>query len=372
MTMPTTRVKEISDVLLQDAPKNLEESIDQSQCFRNQGAQRASSMITKYLLENVEEFRQLAKLRQQGWSNPEGDRYFQKQRHNADNADGKMAQVFYEMMKEIGEEMHQSTYALAISKTVSPTILDMCMAPGGFLATTLKINPGACALGFSLPISEGGHKVLLPKDPNVTLKFLDITMLAADMGVTDIPAEHPDARNLLPQQFDPSQLFDLVLCDGQVLRTHIRAAYRGMREARRLTVTQLAIGLEHVKIGGTMVVLLHKLEAIDTVSLLYSFNKFSSVKLFKPKKHHAKRSSFYMVATNIQSQHCEAVLAVEGLKRQWKVATFGTDVEYEEELRAACLNAEEVLEEFGIELVRLGREVWEIQANALERAPFIK
>jgi len=55
-----------------------------------------------------------------------------------------------------------------------------------------------------------------------------------------------------------------------------------MREARRLAVTQLAIGLEHVKIGGTMVVLLHKVEATDTVSLLYRFSKFSSVKLFKP------------------------------------------------------------------------------------------
>src|SRR2546423_6558730 len=75
----------------------------------------------------------------------------------------------------------------------------------------------------------------------------------------------PDARSLLPQQFDPGQLFDLVLCDGQVLRTHVRAPYREMREARRLAVTQLAIGLEHLRIGGTMVVLLHKVEATDTV-----------------------------------------------------------------------------------------------------------
>ena len=79
-----------------------------------------------------------------------------------------------------------------------------------------------------------------------------------------------------------------------------------------------------------------------------------------------------MIATNIQSQHCEAVLAVEGWKREWKIATFGTDEEYKKELRAACLDAEEVLGEFGSELVRLGREVWGIQARALEKAPFIK
>jgi hypothetical protein len=192
-----------------------------------------------------------------------------------------------------------------------------------FLATTLNTNPGARALGFSLPVSKRGHKALLPRYPNMTHKFL-------------------------------------------------RATYQQMREDLRLAVTQLAIGLEHVKIGGTMVVLFHKVEATDTVSLLYRFSKFSSVKFFKPTRHHTKRSSFYMIATNIQSQHCDVVLAVERWKRQWKVATFGTGVEYEEELRAACLNAEEVLGEFEIELVRLGREVWEIQLKALENAPFIK
>jgi len=78
-----------------------------------------------------------------------------------------------------------------------------------------------------------------------------------------------------------------------------------------------------------MVVLLHKVEAPNTVALLHTFNKFSSIKLFKPAIHHAKRSSFYMVATDYRSQHCEALLAVERWRRQWKAATFGTDGEYE-------------------------------------------
>jgi hypothetical protein len=125
------------------------------------------------------------------------------------------------MMKEIGQEMHQLMCALAISNMASLTILDMCMASGGFLATTLDINPGAHTVGFSLPISLGGYKVLLPKDPAVTLKFLDITMLAADMDMKDIPEEYPEAKNLLSQQVNPGQLFDLILCDGQVLWTYI-------------------------------------------------------------------------------------------------------------------------------------------------------
>ena len=53
-----------------------------------------------------------------------------------------------------------------------------------------------------------------------------------------------------------SQTFDLVICDGQVLRTHARAGYKEAREARKLIVTQLALGSEHVRQGETMVVLL--------------------------------------------------------------------------------------------------------------------
>jgi len=121
-----------------------------------------------------------------------------------------------------------------------------------------------------------------------------------------------------------------------------------------------------------MIVLPHKVESAHTVALLYMFNKFSSIKLFKPARHHAKRSSFYMIATSLQNQHCEALLAVERWRRQWKAATFRTDEEYKKELRTACLDAEIVLGEFGAELAKLGREVWRIQAKALEKAPFIE
>lgn len=276
-------------------------------------------------------------------------------------------------MKSIGAELQRTTNAFEITAPprAQPKILDMCVAPGGFLATALDFNPGAIAFGFSLNVSEGGHKVLLRR-PNVTLKFLDITMLAADMGVTDIPPGHVDADKFLPRQFDPGQLFDLVICDGQVLRTHPRAAYRENREQHRLMTVQLALGLEHLRPGGTMLLLLHKLEAWPTVSLVRIFNRFSSVKLLKPVSGHKTRSSFYMVARSVQSQHPEAAAATRRWKSTWRLATFGTDEEYMEELRREEGMATDVLEEFGPELVRLGREVWDVQAKALARAPFIK
>lgn len=82
-------------------------------------------------------------------------------------------------MEEIGYDMQQLTGVFRI-ESPDPgkhSILDMCMAPGGFLATALRFNPEARALGFSLPKCNGGHNVLLPKHPNVTLKFLDITKI---------------------------------------------------------------------------------------------------------------------------------------------------------------------------------------------------
>ncbi|KAI1760170.1 hypothetical protein GGR53DRAFT_526380 [Hypoxylon sp. FL1150] len=333
----------------------------------------ANETIMKYLLENSAEFRKVNELREKGWSNPEADIFFKKQRENSDNVTNAAAEFFYELMKKIGEELHHFTHAFVIlrSDSTPPQILDMCMAPGGFLATAMRKNPGAQAMTFSLPVSDGGHKVFIPKSPAILEKYCDITMLAKDMGSDEIPADHPDADRFLPGQFKHDDLFDLVLCDGHVLRTHAREQYRDQREARRLTTTQLALGVEHLRPGGTIVVLLHKMEKCDTVALLQTFSKFSSVRCFKPQKGHRIRSSFYMVATNIQSQHPNAVQAINTWKAAWKIATFGTDEEYKQLLQDEGKVVEESLADFGTELVNMGRRVWRIQSEALSKAPFM-
>ncbi|KAF7527071.1 hypothetical protein PCG10_003272 [Penicillium crustosum] len=332
-----------------------------------------SNSVVPYLLEKSPEFRELTDVRQRGWEAPEGDTYFANLRRNADKSDEKTSAYFYKFMSTIGREIDKATNAFKIQPVDStpPAILDICMAPGAFLEIALKKNPGSHALAFSLPVSCGGYRSRLSSSLNVKRVFLDVTMLAADMDVDQIPEGHEDSENFLPRQLEEGRLFDLVICDGQVLRQHSRAPYRESREAKRLVTTQLALGLQHLRPGGTMIVLLHRLEAWNTSNLIWMFNKISSVQLFKPKKGHAKRSSFYMVATNVESQHPEAVEAVKRWKEIWRIATFGSDEEYGKLTLDKGPSVEILPEDFGPQLVKLGKAIWKRQANALAKAPFM-
>jgi hypothetical protein len=135
-----------------------------------------------------------------GWDDPRRDEHFKKTRLRADHANKGTKRIFFEMMCQIGGELHCATFALtpATSQKGRPMILDLCMALGGFAASVLKADSDALVCGISLPISQGGHDMLLPNwqsDTRVQVQFLDITMLAVEMGVTDIPDSHPDAAN---------------------------------------------------------------------------------------------------------------------------------------------------------------------------------
>ncbi|KAF2967450.1 hypothetical protein GQX73_g6104 [Xylaria multiplex] len=279
------------------------------------------------------------------------------------------------MMESIARQIHDATGVFDVRETDGGpfTILDICMAPGAYLHVAMQHNPGAQARAFSLPLEKGGHKVLR-RNLKVDMEFIDITMLGEDMGVDSITISptHPDADEFLHRRFYPEDVFDLAICDGQVLRTHSRAAYRESKEPTRLTMTQLAISLEHMKPGGTMLVLLHKVESWKSVLILRTFCKFSDVKTFKPTKAHATRSSCYMVASNIQPQHEDAVRAVQTWKQLWRAATFATESEFANLAESLEPDVEEVLGDFGTRLVGLGKEVWDTQARALTKAPFVR
>jgi 23S rRNA U2552 (ribose-2'-O)-methylase RlmE/FtsJ len=332
---------------------------------------------------SMQDPRQSSKLTNQVSSNPKAGIYFKQQRQNADALSDpssspeikSAAKGFYTMMQNIGTELNEVTGAfnLSVSPKKHSAILDMCMAPGGFLSTALQYNQSTQAVAFTLPIENGGHEVFLPENDMVLTKYFDITMLAADMGIEQLPNEHAGLSTfIMKRQIPDSYLFDLVLCDGHVLRTHHRPASRETREARRLLTVQLALGLEHLKPGGTTVIRLHKIDKMLTAELIYQFSRFSQIKLFKPTCGHNMRSSFYMVASDIWTDREEVASSVQKWKEEWRIATFGTDAEYENMMLRDESSAKDLLKNYGEQLVEMGKKVWRIQSEALANAPFMK
>lgn len=245
-------------------------------------------------------------------------------------------------------------------------------------------------------------------DPNadIYVSFRDIALLAEEMGtpLSSIPASHDDAASFSSNRPFLGQEFDLVFCDGQVLRTHERAECKSTSsvcmlllkstdsyvchldrercEASRLLTSQLVLALQRIRSGGTMVILLHKADRWQNVLLMYTFTTFADyVTLFKPPTAHRTRSSFYLVAKGVRPEREAALEAVRQWKAKWSMVTFrqsgdGEDERGEVELEVLGSGGEEkvngVLQEFGPDLVKMVEPVFRIQAEALRNASWMK
>lgn len=272
--------------------------------------------------------------------------------------------------------MQRKTGALRPGKLGAPTfqILDLCMAPGAFTISALNYNPGSFAYGITLPTKDGGHELQI-KSTKVLVKELDVTMLATEFSCETIPESHPDRDLFLTEQPFADQRFQLILCDGQVLRStlHRRSEHREAFEARRLADSQLILALHRIMPGGTIVILLHKAEACDTIDLLQQFKSFSEIELFKPIKHHAIKSSLYLVAKNVQPHAEAAQAALKEWKEDWYRSTFGGEKGTGEKLKYEKIERmQEILDEFGGRLIEMAEPLWEIQADALAAKDFTR
>ncbi|KAL5330891.1 hypothetical protein ACEPPN_000416 [Leptodophora sp. 'Broadleaf-Isolate-01'] len=334
----------------------------------------AITVFHKRLRQTEPVYAKLMELKGKGWNNTKGDEHFKHQRQRADSATGQDAARFYQMMQEIGDEMQTKTGAF--SQVNRPEdgfrILDLCMAPGGYTSSALKYNPAGKATGITLPPGQGGHEVFL-NSPRSTVLYQDITMFSKEFGVDEVPVKHPAHASFSMERPFIDQKFDLVICDGQVLRTHKWPEYREATEANRLTSSQLIFALQRIRRGGTLIILLHKIEALDTMELLYTFSRFSDIEVFKPIKKHAIRSTFYLIAKNVQPDAEAGNVAVMAWKKAWWNATFGGDegtgagrIEFDDEY------AQSIIDSFGDEFTSLAKPVWKIQADALSRSDFVR
>ncbi|KAH0532861.1 hypothetical protein TsFJ059_001497 [Trichoderma semiorbis] len=324
-------------------------------------------LIYMYFLERSPTYRALRDIRQQGWENPTGDQFFQQQRQRADNPSPDGELYFYKMTIAIGKQLNSSTGAFDILQSSDePSALDMGMAPGGFSATIMESYPKTTLRAITLPLNKGGHSVQF-KHKRMKLDLCDINTLAGDMDLTSIPESHPAASTFTVTKLLGHEMFDVVICGCQVTRNQELGEWREHREAVRLQLAQLVIALEHVKSGGTLVAVMHKPEEIHTAELLHIFSKFSEISLFKPKRSHAKRSSFYMVAKKIDTCSNQAIEAKEIWKREWIDSTLGTADDCASLSKRTADDARKLLDGYGTELVKLGRPIWATQVAGLKR-----
>lgn len=278
----------------------------------------------------------------------------------------------------------QATTGILTLQEPGARVLDICMAPGGYSASALKYSPHARVSGISLPPSLGGHPLIIwhgTNDPRVEVLFADVTMFASEYSVTNFPANHPDLSNFSLDRPWANESFNLIFCDGQVLRTHAPhiASYREQCEAGRLTCSQLILAMQRIKPGGSIVMLLHKVEMWQTVKLLSNFDKISELQLFKPLISHKTRGSFYLVAKNLQPYRAEAFDDIKDWECARKKANVPgpADEGYPSPLDSVKKQKLEegvagLLANFGERLIELGEAMWKIQKNALKEAPWFK
>ena len=312
-----------------------------------------------------------------GWTDPKSEKHFGKLREDADNPDSRLQDTFYAMNKRLGKDLHESTNAFSVRTPggLGTKALHLCMAPGGYTWYFLKRSPNATVKGITLSTEEGGHPMYLPHgdaDPRVHVIYMDITMLAVEFGtpIDDVPAQHPEGAKFSADRPFSGETFELVICDGQALRTHQHERNRE-REALRLLTAQLIFGLNRMKPGGTLIVLLHKVDAWDNILLLQTFETFSKIRLYKPKKIHATRSSFYLIAKAVQPESAQAIQAIEGWKADWWRSTFGGEAGTGLDKEEATENqVEEVLDRYGARLMEIGTPIWNIQLEAMKSAKY--
>jgi len=280
----------------------------------------------------------------------------------------------FDMMRRLGLEMHASTGAFDLPGP-TPTVLDLCLAPGGFTRCVLEKFPLAKVDGLSLPENQGGYKVRVPygdQDARVSVVFTDLTKLAEEFGCPG-SFEGTDLAKTWPYQIDR---YDLVICDGQVPRQSPGQIENDHFAPICLNYSQLYLGLKRAKTGGTMIVLLHRSSRVSIFRLIRMFHQFSHVQIFKPTKNHTIKSSFYLVARDIQSESDSCLEVMELFKTVWERASVKDDsvastVLYKE-LALVESSLQPELEAFGPRYVELVRHIWRIQADALENAPFVK
>lgn len=158
-------------------------------------------------------------------------------------------------------------------------------------------------------------------------------------------------------------MFDLAILGATPL------SWASAADGHRLLVSQLILGLEGVKTGGSLIVTLSNPEAPNTARILYMLDKISrKVSTHKSTIVHQSHGTFFAIALGVgQGKEGHAREAhLKSLRELWVELTADGG----REMRLADLDfivtAEDLSRTCVAWLVELCGKVWEIQLRALE------
>ncbi|KAJ7137843.1 hypothetical protein C8R44DRAFT_607556 [Mycena epipterygia] len=325
-------------------------------------------LTDELIARGADELRTLADIRAQGCKDtPEHDSYIEHQKKVAENASARKNRYWFSKMKAVFNEMDNQT--TCIPRKGALKFLDLGCCPGGFTSYILSRNSSAQGLGISSEIENGGHKFLLEDRHRSRFKiyYADLSYYRLGPLPTSVA---PDNKILHALPFDNGKRFDVVLLDGHQLRKHPSAR---PGDWDRLLVSQIIIGLQAAKKGGTLVIKLADAEQVNTAKLLHMFDLLSaSLETFKPRYMHATRGTFYAVAKGVgEGRGAARLLAlVDSFKELWVDLTIGGAegagrILNEEDLDFIISTAEVHQAKNLDRLIDLSRSVWEVQACAL-------
>ncbi|CAK5280321.1 unnamed protein product [Mycena citricolor] len=349
-------------------------SLDQStapstveSCCSDPGSPRI--LTEEIIARGSDELKMLEGARMQATSEEPEDLAQHKERI-AVNACARQNRYWFSKMKAVFKEIDDQT--ACIPRKDPFRFLDLGCCPGGFSSYILNKNPFAQGLGISSENETGGHPFLVEKRHQARFKvhYADLTYYR--LGPLPASVVRGSTKSLRALPFDCNKRFDVVLLDGKQIHRDPKSNI-----SDRFFVSELIIGLQAIKKGGTLVVRLIDPESVETAKLLHMFDLLaSSLDTFKPRTMHVARSTFYAVIKGVGEGPKGGSLPhfINKLKELWVDLSLGGT---EGAGRSLChedldfiISIDELKATKNLDrLIKLSRAVWEVQAKALMGQP---
>ncbi|KAH8827835.1 hypothetical protein DL96DRAFT_1600554 [Flagelloscypha sp. PMI_526] len=296
-------------------------------------------------------------------------RDFQKKKAASPGEEDQKA--WFNNMKIVFREIDEYCNFSLVSPKRPCRFLDLGCCPGGFSSYILQQYPLSSGFGISLPVEDGGHRLLLEEvlKSQFTLFWANLTRYE----LSRLPTRLLHQKDFRPFPFNNNDLvgsfgFDLIIADGHPLRHTTDgevAHFINWRPPHCLSASiALKCAAQSLSAGSpsTIVIKLSKPDRTISTQIMYLLDILSTwVCAMKPVFVHATRSTFYFVASEVGCGTHGQMLPVfiDGLCSLWRELI----VENDGRGRQLQLEIQDIYLE---RLNELAAPVWKVERASLE------